>query len=149
MRYARRFSVSTRLRAGVLPLCATLLLSCHGEVGDTGGSGVGTDTTPLCDAADPTNVVSPQRIALVTSTQLMNLVRLVSTSGSVGNDVVSMIADMGKFPVISDKDVRFPPPRNETIHLILDTDKLAPFDNTAAFLGQYVRDNFATVTGCA
>jgi Protein of unknown function (DUF1592)/Protein of unknown function (DUF1588)/Protein of unknown function (DUF1595) len=148
MRYARRFLVSTRLRAGVLPLCATLLLSCHGEVGGTGGS-VGTDTTPLCDAADPTNVVSPQRIALVTSTQLMNMIRLVSTTGSVGNDVVSMITDNSKFPVLSDRDVRFPPLRNETIHLILDTDKLAPFDNTAAFLGQYVRDNFATVTGCA
>ena len=109
MRYARRFLVSTLLRAGVLPLCATLLLSCHGEVGGT-GSGQGTDTTPLCDAADPTNVVSPQRIALVTSTQLMNMIRLVSTTGSVGNDVVSMITDMSKFPVLSDRDVRFPPP---------------------------------------
>ena len=35
MRYARRFSVSTRWRAGVLPLCAALAFGCHGEVGDT------------------------------------------------------------------------------------------------------------------
>ena len=97
MRYARRFSVPTQWRAGVLPLCATLMLSCHGEVGPTGTGQVGTDTTPLCDASDPTNVVSPQRIALVTSTQLMNLIKLVSTDGQVGTDVVSMITDMGKF----------------------------------------------------
>jgi hypothetical protein len=127
-----------------------LLFGCHGEVGNTGGSGqVGTDTTPLCDANDPTNVVSPQRIALVTSTQLMNLIRLVSTNPQPGNDVVGQITDMGKFEVISQRDIRFPPPRTEKIQQILDTDRLAPFDNTAAFLGQYVATNFATVTGCA
>ena len=36
MRYPRRYSVSTRWRARVLPLCAALALGCHGEVGDTG-----------------------------------------------------------------------------------------------------------------
>ena len=77
MRYARRFSVSTRWRAGVLPLCAAFAFGCHGEVGDPARDGSSTET-PVCDASDPTQVVAPQRIALLTSTQLMNMIRLVS-----------------------------------------------------------------------
>jgi len=142
MRYARRFSVSTRLLAGVLPLCATLALGCHGEVGPTGPGGSYKET-PICDASDPTQLLAPQRIALLTSTQLMNMVRLVS------NDATQMIIDMGKFPVISDLTVRFPPPRTEQYHSIIDADSLSPFNNTAQTLGDYVTANFATVTGCA
>jgi hypothetical protein len=127
---------------GVLPLFAAFALGCHGEVGSTGPGGSYKET-PICDASDPTQLLAPQRIALLTSTQLMNMVRLVS------NDATQMIIDMGKFPVISDLTVRFPPPRTEQYHSILDADSLSPFNNTAQTLGDYVTANFAAVTGCA
>ena len=142
MRYARRFSVSTRWRAGVLPLCAAFAFGCHGEVGDTGGGGGSSKETPICDASDPTQVVAPQRIALLTSTQLMNMISLVSPAAA------KMMTDNAVFPVISDLTVRFPPPRAEQYHSILDTDSLSPFNNTAQALGDYVTANFAAATGC-
>ena len=73
----------------------------------------------------------------------MNMIRLVST------DATQMIIDMGKFPVITDLTVRFPPPRTEQYKSILDTDSLSPFNNTAQTLGDYVTANFAAVTSCA
>jgi hypothetical protein len=148
MRYVRRFSVPSRWRAGALPLCAALLFGCHGEVGST-GDGTSYTETPICDASDPTNVVSPQRIALLTSTQLMNMIRTVSTDPMVGNTVAQMVIDGALFPVVTDLTVRFPPPRVEQYKSILDVETLAPFNNTAAKVGDYVTQNFATVTKCA
>ena len=74
MRFARRSSVSTRWPARVLPLCAALALGCHGEVGDTGTA----RHNAGCDPGDPSQVVESQRIMLLTSTQLINMVKLVS-----------------------------------------------------------------------
>ena len=151
MRYARRSSGFTQWRAGVLPLCALFMFGCHGEVGGTGtsGGGGGTDTTPLCAASDATNVVAPQRIALLTSTQLMNMIRVVSPDAAVGNTMAKLIVDGGFFPVVTDLTVRFPPPRVEQYKSIIDTGALAPFNNTAQQIGDYVRMNFASVTKCA
>jgi hypothetical protein len=142
MRYARRFLVSTRRLSGVLPLCAAFALGCHGEVGSTGPGGSYKET-PICDANDPTQVVAPQRIALLTSTQLMNMISLVSPAAA------KMIVDNAVFPVVSDLTVRFPPPRTEQYKSILDVDSLSPFNNTAQAVGDYVTANFAAVTGCS
>jgi hypothetical protein len=131
----------------VLPLCAAFVFGCHGEVGSTGPT-TGTDSTPLCAASDPTQVVAPTRVALLTSTQLMNMVRLVSNDPAVGNAAAQMIIDGGLFPMITDLTVRFPPPKAEQIHSIDDPEKLSPFDNTAQTVGNYVTANFAAVTGC-
>lgn len=140
MRHVRRFSVSTRWRVGVLSLSAAFVLGCHGEVGP---AGTDSKETPLCDAADPTQVVVAQRVELLTSTQLMNMMRLVSTTAA------QMIIDNAIFPVITDLTVRFPLQRVEQYKVIPDADTLSPFNNAAQTLGNYVRDNFATVTKCA
>jgi hypothetical protein len=125
----------------MLPLCAAALFGCHGAVGSVDNSTV--DKTPLCAASDPTNVVSAQRIAFLTSTQYFNMLKMVSP------DAAKMISDMEIFHVIDDLVVRFPPPRAEQYHSIPDADTLSPFNNTAQTLGNYVRDNFAAVTKCA
>ena len=104
MRFARRFSVSTRWRARVLPLCAALALGCHGEVGDTG---TGTTITPTCEPGDPSQVVESQRIMFLTSTQLINMVNLVSPQEA--QDVI----DMAIFEVTTEFKARFPPAKFE------------------------------------
>jgi hypothetical protein len=86
--------------------------------------------------------VAPQRIALLTSTQLMNMIRLVS------DDAAQEVVDDGFFLVVSDLDVRFPPPRVEQFRSINDVDALSVFSNTAQKVGEYARDHFATVTSC-
>ena len=149
MRHVTRFISSMRWRAGVLPLCGALALGCVAQVGGTGPDGTATPTTtPLCEASDPTQVVAPQRVALLTSTQLMNMIRLVSV-GPLGDAAAKMIVDGNIFPVVSDLTVRFPPPRTEQYKSIIDVDSLSPFNNTAQKVGEYVRDNFAAVTKCA
>src|SRR4029077_6594000 len=91
---------------GLVPLCAALLIACGGELPQK-QPGATLPPTPLCAASDPAQVVAPQRIALLTSTQLMNMIRLVS------DDAVRSIVDDGVFPVTSDLNVRFPPSRVE------------------------------------
>ena len=140
MRHVRRFPVLTRWRAGLLPVCAAFALGCHGEVGPVGTGHV---ETPLCDQSDPTQVVVPQRVELLTSTQLMNMARLISA------DAAQMIIDQALFPVITDITVRFPLQRVEQYKVIPDADTLSPFNNTAQALGTFVTTNFATVTKCA
>ena len=61
---------------GLIPLCAALLIDCGSEL-TSKQPGV-LPPTPLCAASDPAQVVAPQRILLLTSTQLMNMIRLVS-----------------------------------------------------------------------
>src|SRR5262245_10540917 len=119
MRHVRRFSVFSRWRTGALPLCAALLFGCHGEVGSV-DPGTNVPPTPLCDASDPTNVVQGQRIALLTSTQLMNMVRTVSTDPMIGNMVAQMVIDAAVYPILDDLHVRFPPPNQEQLKVILD-----------------------------
>jgi hypothetical protein len=144
MRQVGRSHTRRRWRAVLVPLGAALALACSRDPlsGSSGPGGSTTVETPLCDASDPTQVVAPQRIALLTSTELMNMIRLVS------NDAAQMVIDRALFPVITDLTVRFPPPRAEQYHSIPDTNSLAPFDNTAQAIGNYVRDNFAAVTMC-
>jgi hypothetical protein len=142
MRYARRFSVSTRWRAGLLPLCAALLPvlgGCHGEVGSTDF----TAETPICDASDPTQVVAPQQIALLTSTQLMNMVKLVSP------EEAQLIVDNQLFVVQSEFLARFPPAQFEKLKSIPNSTELSNIDLMANDVGNYVRDHFAAVSGCA
>ena len=100
MRFARRFSVSTRWRARALPLCAALALGCHGEVG---GTGTETAITPVCDPGDPSQVVESQRILLLTSTQIINLVKLVSP------EEAQAVVDGMVFNVTTEFQARFPP----------------------------------------
>jgi hypothetical protein len=141
MRHVRRFSVFTRWRVGVVPLCLAAVVGCHGEVGNPGGGTIG-GSTPLCAASDPRQVVAPQRVALLTSTQLMNMIRLVDPNAA------TMIVTDNLFPVVNNATVRFPPARVEQYKSILDVETLAPFNNTAQRVGDYVRMNFAAVTKC-
>jgi hypothetical protein len=100
-------------------------------------------STPLCDASDPAQVVAPQRISLLTSTQLMNMIRLVSDAAA------QEIIDGAVFDVTSDFRTRFPPAITEQFRSIPDATTLSYFSITAQKVGEYVRDNFATVTSCA
>ena len=127
---------------GLIPLCAALLIACGGEL-PSKQPGTVLPPTPLCTASDPAQVVAPQRILLLTSTQLMNMIRLVS------DDAARAVVDGGVFSVISDLNVRFPPARVEQYKTILDVDSLAVFSNTAQKVGEYVRDHFADVTTCS
>jgi hypothetical protein len=138
MRHVRRLSVSSQWRAAVLPLCAVLALGCHGEVGPTGQS----STTPLCNAGDPTHVIAEQRIGLVTSTQLLNMVKLIST------EEAQSIVDNQVFAVTTDVIARFPPPAAEQFRSIPDSTVLSYFSSLAQHVGNYVRDHFAAVTKC-
>jgi hypothetical protein len=139
MRHVRRLAVSSQWRATVLPLCAVLAFGCHGEVGPTGQS----STTPLCNAGDPTHVIAEQRIGLVTSTQLLNMVKLIST------EEARSIVDNQVFAVTTDVIARFPPPAAEQFRSIPDSTVLSYFNSLAQHVGNYVRDHFAAVTKCA
>ena len=140
MRFARRFSVSTRWRARALPLCAALALGCHGEVG---GTGTETAITPVCDPGDPSQVVESQRILLLTSTQIINLVKLVSP------EEAQAVVDGMVFNVTTEFQARFPPAKFETRKTIPNSSELAYFDALARHIGNYVRDHFGAVTQCA
>ena len=85
------------------PLCAVLLIACRGQVPSgqlpPGQLPPAVTSTPLCAASDPAQVVVPQRIALLTSTQLINMIRLVS------DDAAQAVVDSYVFPVVSDVTV--------------------------------------------
>ncbi len=139
MRYARRFSLRSQWRAGVLPLCAAFALGCHGEVGSTDF----TMETPICDSADPTQVIAPQRVALLTSTQLLNMVKLVSP------EEATAVTTNAIFDVTSEFRARFPPATSEQFRSIPDSTTLTYFDTLAHHVGNYVKDHFAALSGCA
>jgi hypothetical protein len=120
-------------------------MACRGEI-PSPPPGTGTitvDTTPICDPSDPAQVVAPQRIALLSSTQFMNMIRLVS------NDVADMIVDNAIYDVTTDFQARFPPAQFEPRRSIPNATELSFLDAPARKVGDYVRDNFAAVTGCA
>ena len=100
---------------GLIPLCAALLIACGGEL-PSKQPGTVLPPTPLCAASDPAQVVAPQRIALLTSTQLMNMIRLVS------DEAARSIIDGAVFEVTSDLRARFPPARFEPYKSIPDAD---------------------------
>ena len=126
---------------GLIPLCAALLIACSGEL-PSKQPGAVVPPTPLCAASDPAQVVAPQRVILLTSTQLMNMIRLVS------DDAAKLIVDDAVFPVTSDLSARFPPPSAEQFMSIPDATTLTYFNNAAQKVGEYVRDHFAAVTAC-
>jgi hypothetical protein len=126
---------------GLIPLCAALLIACGGEL-PSKQPGAVPPPTPLCAVSDPAQVVAPQQIALLTSTQLMNMIRLVS------DDAARSIVDGGIFSVTSDFAARFPPARFEPFKTIPDATSLSVFSTTAQKVGEYVRDHFAVVTTC-
>jgi hypothetical protein len=124
----------------VLPLCAALVLGCHGEVGP---AGEGTLLTPVCDATDPAQVVESQRIMLLTSPQILNTVRLISPT------LAQNVVDNAIFNVTTEFQARFPPAKFESRKSIPNSTELTAFDLLAQTVGNYVRDNFAAVTMCA
>ena len=126
---------------GLIPLGAALLMACGGEL-PSKQPGTVLPSTPLCAASDPAQVVAPQRIALLTSTQLMNMIRLVS------DDAARSIVDGAVFEVTSDFRARFPPARFEPYKSIPDATSLSVFSTTAQKVGEYLRDHFAAVTTC-
>jgi Protein of unknown function (DUF1592)/Protein of unknown function (DUF1588)/Protein of unknown function (DUF1595) len=126
---------------GLIPLCGALLVACGGEL-PAKQPGAVLPPTPLCAASDPAQVVAPQQIVLLTSTQLMNMIRLVS------DDAAKLIVDGAVFAVTSDLAARFPPARFEQFKSIPDATSLSVFSNTAQKVGEYVRDHFAAVTTC-
>ena len=127
-------------RAAIV-FCATRLIACGGGIPSVVDPPP--TSTPLCDASDPEQVVAPQRILLLTSTQLLNMIRLVS------DDAAQEVVDGAFFDVTSDFRARFPPAATEQFRSIPDSTTLTYFDLAAHKVGEYVRDNFATVTSCA
>jgi hypothetical protein len=136
-----RFPARTRWSAALPALGAAAALACSAD-GSRGSVGPTYVETPVCDAADPAQVVAPQRIVMLTSTELMNTVRLVS------DDAAQMIIDRALFPVLPDLNAVFPPPRNEQIKYIPDSTTAATFDTMAQAVGNFVHDNFAALTQC-
>ncbi len=126
---------------GLIPLCAALLLACSGEL-PSKQPGTVVPPTPLCAASDPAQVVAPQQVTLLTSTQLMNMIRLVS------DEAARSIVDGAVFEVTSDLRARFPPYSAEQFRSIPDSTSLSYFNTAAQKVGEYVRDHFAAVTAC-
>jgi hypothetical protein len=143
MRRLRRAPTPFPWRASLIPLGIAAAFGCSREVESSGPAGPTYVETPLCEASDPSQIVAFQRIALLTSTELVNTIAVVSDAAA------QMVVANALFPVITDITVVFPPPRNEQIRTIPDIETLSPFDNTAHAVGDYVAHNFAAVTACA
>jgi hypothetical protein len=79
---------------GRLVVCAALALACSREVRPTGPA---PDSTPLCDASDPGQVVALQRIQLLTSTELMNTHTLRKSRGQSFSDLFRAVATSSAF----------------------------------------------------
>lgn len=128
-------------------VCLASTVGCGGGKlqPDAGSGGIDISTpAALCAASDPRLVLAPQRTLLLTSLQLINMIGAL-----IDDKEARAIVDAGIFPVITDRDLWFPPVQGEVIKQIIDADKMAPFTAVAKHAASYVFDNFSTVTGCA
>jgi len=112
-----------------------------------GGGGGGSAVVPVTPCAGPTDlrmVVEQQRTRLLTSTQILNMIRALTDDAEADAVVKEAI-----FQVTSDFQMRFPPARYESIKSIPDSTTMFVFVFLARHVAKYVFDNFATLTGCA
>src|SRR4051812_26024617 len=134
MRYAR-FAISKRRLPAALPLCAALVLGCHGSVGDASGGGnnsgnpglggnsgggttgtgtagtTGTNTPdpPCTGATDPRLVPAPQRILRLPTAQMLTTVRSLPDSTEA-----TMLQGASILPNTLDQKRKFPPLTGES-----------------------------------
>lgn len=122
-------------------------INISGAAGVAGGgntAGSRPPPEPCLGESDPRVVVAPQRTVLLTSTELINMIRAL-----VGDTEARAIIDNQIFVVTSDLTRRFPPARTEQIKQIVDSSSMQPFTDVARHAARYVFDNFAVATGCA
>jgi len=120
-----------------------------GDPGTGGGvTGVGggavVPTVPCAGPTDLRMVVGEQRRWLLTSTQLLNMIRTLTDDAEADAVVNEQI-----FHVTSDFERRFPPARFEAFKSIPDPTAMSYFVVLARHVAKYVFDNFAALTKCA
>jgi hypothetical protein len=113
-----------------------------GGAGGAGGSLV--PAVPCAGDADPRLVLAPQRTVLLTSGELLNMIRALTDDREA-----NAIVDNGIFAVTSDFQRRFPPALSEPFRRINDSTDMAAFNHLAKHVAQYVFDNFTVLSGCA
>jgi len=114
-----------------------------GSIGGAGGSQP-PPPQPCLGPGDPRLVVASQRMILLPSTELINMIRVLTDDTEARAIVEDAI-----FPVVSDLQRRFPPSRTEQYKQIVDTSAMVPFTNVARHAAKYVFDNFGAMTGCS
>jgi hypothetical protein len=121
--------------------------------GFAGGSGIGGGAggssappfTACAGASDPRLVIAPQRSVLLTSNELVNMVRAL-----VGDEEANAIVAGKVFPVTSPQDWFFPPAWTPGENRVIPDQLTMQFYTALAqHVAQYVFDGFAAVTGCA
>jgi uncharacterized protein DUF1592/uncharacterized protein DUF1588/uncharacterized protein DUF1595 len=112
----------------------------------SGAAGAGGASVPPapCTPADPRMVIASQRTPLLTSNQLINMIRALT------DDVVAdmVVRDQG-FPVTSDFQRRFPPGKFELFKSIPDATTMAAFTSLARSVAMYLVQRFEALTMCA
>ena len=116
-----------------------------GAIGVAGGGG--SAVVPVSPCAGPTDlrmVVEQQRTRLLTSTQVLNMIRALTDDAEA-----DAVVNEGILQVTSDYQMRFPPARFEPIKSIPDSTTMSLFIFLARHVAKYVFDNFAVLTMCA
>lgn len=112
--------------------------------GAAGAAGAFVPPAPCAAPADPRMVIASPRTPLLTSNQLMNMIRALTSDAEADAVVSDQI-----FPVTSDFQRRFPPAKFELIKSIPDSATMASFSNLARHVATYVFNNFGALTMCA
>ncbi len=150
MRYVRLVSTSKRWLPGLLPLCAALTLGCHGEVGQvTGGAGsggpgtggTGNSTAACAGPSDSRMVVAPQRLMLLTKSEVINTVAYL-----INKAEADALVQSGMFDIKPETDRHFPPADGEEQNL--NTGNITSFINLGEHVSNYVAMNFTTLANC-
>ena len=116
-----------------------------GPIGNpSGAAGAFVPPAPCAAPADPRMVIASPRTPLLTSNQLMSMIRALTDD--IEADAV--VAD-AVFPVTSDFQRRFPPGRFERFKSVPDAAAMTYFVALARHVATYVFDNFGALTMCA
>ena len=115
-----------------------------GVIGTGAATGSGPPIVPCAGASDPRLVLAPQRTVLLTSGELLTMIRTLTDATEA-----DAIVDSATFDVTTDFRRRFPPALSEPRRSIPNETEMIPFNVLARHVAQYVFDNFAALTGCA
>lgn len=111
--------------------------------GAAGAAGAFVPPAPCAMPADPRMVLASQRIPLLTSNQLVTMIRALTDDAEADAVVSEEI-----FHVTSDFQRRFPPGRTELVKSIPDSTTMSVFVALARHVATYVFDNFGALTMC-
>jgi len=115
-----------------------------GVIGTGGAGGAALPIVPCAGASDPRLVLAPRRTVLLTSGELLTMIRTLTDDTEA-----DAIVDNAIFEVTSDFRRRFPPAMSESRRSIPNDTEMSYFNLLARHVAQYVFDNFAALTGCA